>query len=195
MKTFTITYDYLCPFARIANETLVDALESGAEYAVTFSPFSLTQNSRSATEPSVWDGPDSIDGARGVRALVWSMAIRDAFPSAFLDFHRAVFVARHDAGLDIDDEAVLSSIVSNVGVDTGAVAGIVDSGVPLAVVRREHQALVEDHGVFGVPTFVAGGEAVFVRFMERNRREDLARVIDMLDWSNLNEFKRTKVPR
>ena len=29
MKTFTVAYDYLCPFARIANESLVDAIAAG----------------------------------------------------------------------------------------------------------------------------------------------------------------------
>jgi hypothetical protein len=36
---------------------------------------------------------------------------------------------------------------------------------------------------------------VFVRFMERHRRDDLERVVDMLGWANLNEFKRTRIPR
>ena len=64
-----------------------------------------------------------------------------------------------------------------------------------AKIEREHTRLVEDHAVFGVPTFIAGGEAVFVRFMERHRPDDVARVIDMIGWSNLNEFKRTTIPR
>ena len=50
-------------------------------------------------------------------------------------------------------------------------------------------------GVFGVPTFVADGVATFVRFMERGRVEDLLRVLDLLDWDGLNEFKRTRIPR
>ncbi len=49
--------------------------------------------------------------------------------------------------------------------------------------------------MFGVPTFITDDEAVFVRFMERHKLEDLDAVIDMLGWSNVNEFKRTTVPR
>ena len=65
----------------------------------------------------------------------------------------------------------------------------------MKVLRGEHTRLVEDPAVFGVPTFIAGDEAVFVRLMNRNRPDDLARVIDMVGWSTLNEFKRTAVPR
>ena len=56
-------------------------------------------------------------------------------------------------------------------------------------------AAEEDHDVFGVPTFISGGDAVFVRFMERHNRTDLYRVLDMLSWTNLNEFKRTTIDR
>ena len=42
---------------------------------------------------------------------------------------------------------------------------------------------------------VEGDEAVFIRFMERGRVDDLERSLDLLDWTRLNEFKRTKLPR
>jgi hypothetical protein len=31
--------------------------------------------------------------------------------------------------------------------------------------------------------------------MERGRVDDLERVLDLLPWSRLNEFKRTRIPR
>jgi len=40
---FALTYDYLCPFARNANEHVVTGLRSGAPWDVTIIPFSLTQ--------------------------------------------------------------------------------------------------------------------------------------------------------
>ncbi len=46
-----------------------------------------------------------------------------------------------------------------------------------------------------MPTFVEGDEAVFIRFMERGDVADLDRALDLLQWSDLNEFKRTRVPR
>ena len=49
--------------------------------------------------------------------------------------------------------------------------------------------------MFGVPTFVFGEEAAFVRFMQRGRVDDLERMLDLLEWDRLNEFKRTRIPR
>jgi predicted DsbA family dithiol-disulfide isomerase len=192
---FTITYDYLCPFARIANVTLVDMLGEGTEWDVTFAPFSLAQNHRVESEPAVWDEGEPMGAGRGVRALNWSLAVRDGHPQQFPLFHRAVFEARHGAGADIDDGGVLRSIAEDVGLDADAVAEAVATGIPMKTLRDEHRALVEDHAVFGVPTFISREEAVFVRFMDLDARDDLERVVAMIDWTNLNEFKRTRIPR
>ena len=52
------------------------------------------------------------------------------------------------------------------GVDVDAVWAEVDSGRPLATVEKEHTAFVESHNVWGVPTFIVGDAAVFVRLLE-----------------------------
>ena len=49
--------------------------------------------------------------------------------------------------------------------------------------------------MFGVPTFIEGEEAVFIRFMERGRVDDLEHALELLQWSRLNEFKRTRIAR
>ena len=193
--SFTVTYDYLCPFARIANEILVTDLEGGADYAVTFAPFSLHQNSLPDGSRTVWDSDPGSPTGSGVLALTWSLAVRDAMPEHFLAFHGAVFSARHDEGADLNDPDVLGAIASGVGLDVDAIENMIDSGLPMKVLRDEHTRLAEEYAVFGVPTFIAGGEAVFVRLMERHRPDDLRRVIEMLAWSNLNEFKRTRIDR
>ncbi len=38
-------------------------------------------------------------------------------------------------------------------------------------------------------------DAVFVRLMERHVVSDVDKVLDMLDWARLNEFRRTRIPR
>ncbi len=195
MKTFTVTYDYLCPFARIASESLVDAVTAGAPYEVTFKPFSLAQNHLDDDAVAVWDRGPSDEQGRGVLALLWSLAIRDGFSESFLEFHKSLFNAKHDDLVDIGDEVVLRDIATTVGLDADAVAAAVETGVPAKTLAAEHTALVEDLGVFGVPTFIAGEEAVFVRFMERHKLDDLDKVIDMISWTNVNEFKRSRIPR
>lgn len=195
MKTFTVTYDYLCPFARIANESLVDAVQAGAQYDVTFKPFSLSQNHLDVEDVAVWDRSATDEQGRGVPALLWSLAVRDAYPEAFLAFHKALFNAKHDDLIDLADVDALRSVATSVGLDADAIEAVVESGVPAKTLQAEHTALVEDLGVFGVPTFIAGDEAVFVRFMERHKLDDLDRVIEMISWTNVNEFKRSRIPR
>jgi 2-hydroxychromene-2-carboxylate isomerase len=128
-------------------------------------------------------------------ALQYGIAVRDAFPDHFADAHLALFAARHDLGLKIADESVLRDAIEGVGLDADAVGEEVHSGRPLKTLAAEHTEAVERWDVFGVPTFIEGDEAVFVRFMERGRVDDLERMLDLLQWPRLNEFKRTRIPR
>jgi hypothetical protein len=193
--SFAITYDYLCPFARNANEAVVDALEAGTDWDVAFKPFSLQQSHNGDKEMPVWNHALDADMGSGVRALLWSIAVREDFPDSFLAFHMALFAARHEDALDIGDEHVLRNVANAVGLDGTAVAGVVATGMPQERLKDEHSSLITDVEVFGVPTFIAGGEAVFVRIMDRHNVADVTRVIDMLDWTNLNEFKRTRISK
>ena len=77
----------------------------------------------------------------------------------------------------------------------------IDSGRAIEVVQAEHEEAARDHRVWGVPTFVAGGAASFVRLMDRpagdgaHARRTVERVLDLLTWPELNEFKHTSIPR
>jgi 2-hydroxychromene-2-carboxylate isomerase len=130
-----------------------------------------------------------------VLALLYGIAVRDVFPEHFLDAHLALFAARHDQGLKLDDEGVLRDAVASAGLDVDAVAEEVWSGRPLKTLAEHHLEAVERWAVFGVPTYLVGEEAVFIRFMERGRADDLDRAIDLIEWTRLNEFKRTRIPR
>lgn len=192
---FAVTFDYLCPFARNVNESIVEGLMSGAAWDVRFLPFSLAQTKVEDGEADVWDRPSESTGTRGVLALQWGLAVRDGWPERFHAFHMALFGARHDRGADIGDGAVLAEAAGAGGLDPAAIAAEVDSGRPLGTLQREHQELVSGWDVFGVPTLVVGDEAVFVRAMERHRPDEIDRIFDLIAWTNLNEFKRTRIPR
>ena len=189
---FAITFDYLCPFARNANEGVVVGLREGRAWDVGFQAFSLSQVHLSEGDTPVWERDDLPSG---VLALAWGLAIRDEFPGSFIDAHGALFAARHEQGLDINDEDVIRKVVESVGLDADDVAAVVDTGRPLEALAADHTAGVEQHAVFGVPTFIAGDEAVFVRLMTRWDVEAVDRVLDQLSWTALNEFKRTRIPR
>ncbi|HSO55111.1 MAG TPA: DsbA family protein, partial [Actinomycetes bacterium] len=137
----------------------------------------------------------------GVRALQWGLAVRDELPERFPAVHLALFAARHDQGLDLNDPEVLATAVASAGVDPGEVEKLVAGGRPAAALADDHTWAVDTSRVFGVPTFVTEHRAVFVRLMDRPAspgaaRSTLERVLAMVeDWPDLNEFKATAIPR
>jgi predicted DsbA family dithiol-disulfide isomerase len=193
-REIAVTFDYRCPFARVGHDTVVHAIQEGALSDVTwrFVPFSLDQIHAEEGSPPVWEREPDAWGT-GVLSLLYGIAVRDEFPDQFLDAHVALFNARHEHGLQLEDEEVLRNAVSSAGLDADAVATVAWGGQPLKTLAAEHTEAVERWAVFGVPTYIEGEEAVFVRTMERRRIDDLERVVDMLGWTNLNEFKRTRI--
>jgi hypothetical protein len=199
-RTFGITFDYLCPFARNANEHVTAALRDGAEWDVDFVPYSLAQGHVEEGEPDVWDRDDRHT-VSGILALQVGLTVRDEYPEAFLDVHDALFAARHDHGHDIKDPAVLHEVLGGAGLDADTVLQQARDGQAPKTLQSEHEAAVADHAVWGVPTFLAGGRAVFVRVMDRPEgdgslgRQRIERVLDLVEGEPaLHEFKQTDLP-
>jgi hypothetical protein len=195
MVDFSVTWDYRCPFARNAHEHVLTGLRAGAGWQVDFVPFSLAQVHVEEGEPDVWDRPEADSG---LLALQVAVVVRDRLPDRFLDVHDALFALRHDHGGHLREEAALRGVLQDQEVDPDSVFEEIAGGGPLDVVRKEHEAAARDHGVWGVPTFVVGDRAAFVRLMDRPRGDaDLAigsisRVVDMVGgWPELNELKHT----
>src|SRR4051794_4898854 len=192
-RTFSVTFDYRCPFARIAHEHVLEGLAGGADWDVKFVPFSL-----SAAKDPTWDREHDS----GLLALELAVAVRETQPERFPAAHHALFSYRHDRGGNLRSLDDLLAVVEEAGVDVSPVVAEINGGVPLKIVRQEHEAVDAEHGVWGVPTFIAGGEAVFVRLMERPQDARVRgaaavdRIIDMLTgWPELNEFKHPRLPR
>jgi protein-disulfide isomerase-like protein with CxxC motif len=191
---FAVSFDYRCPFARNGHESVVAGLRAGRDWDVNFLPFSLDQVHVEDGEVAVWDR-DPADWGTGVSALLWGIAVRDEFPDNFLDWHLAAFKARHEDGAKIAKSDVLAEIATSVGLDPAGVGAEVASGRPLKTLAQAHTDAVKNHAIFGVPTFVVGDQAAFVRLMDRGKPDDIDRVLDLLEWTDLNEFKHTSVPR
>jgi hypothetical protein len=197
-RAFAVTWDYRCPFARNAHEHVIEALRAGAPWEVTFAPFSLGQVHVGEGEPDIWDRPGDDSGLLALQAGV---IVRDQFPERFLDAHEALVALRHDRGGELRDEAAVRATLAAVGVDATVVLEAVASGKALEIVRREHEQMVAEHQVWGVPTFVADGQAGFVRLMDRpagagaHATRTIERLLDLLTWTDLNELKRPTIPR
>ena len=196
---FTVTFDYRCPFARTAAEHLVVAMQAGAAYQASFAPFSLDQPHVEPGGLDAWADPARIPSQTGLLA---GLAVRDTQPEHFLAVHLALFTARHERQLDLKDPQAVARVIDAAGGDGQAALAEVAAGGPLATLAEEHQRLVKDHDVFGVPTFVVGEDAAFVRLMERPGGDaaiataTIDRILDTITgWPSLNELKHTRIAR
>jgi len=197
--TFSLTWDYRCPFARNLHDQVVAGLLDGADWDVTFVPFSLGQVHVEEGSPDVWDRPEQDSGLLALRAGV---VVRDHHPDRFLVAHRALFDARHVEGRRIDDPSVVHDALTRAGVDGDAVLAEIAGGEPLDTVRKEHEAAARDLQVWGVPTVIVGDAAAFIRIMHdaegdaATSRRTVERLVDMVGgWPELNELKHTSLRR
>lgn len=198
MLSFAVTWDYRCPFARNAHEHVVAGLLGGADWDVRFVPFSLSQAHVEDGEVDIWDEPERDSG---LLALQVGTLVRDWFPDKFPGIHTDLFAIRHDEGKSLRDEALLREVLVRHRVDPDAVFDEIASGKYLSVIKAEHREAVEQHQVWGVPTFIVGDQSAFVRLMHRPAGDaavgtaTVERVVGLLGWPDLNEFKHTSIPR
>jgi len=90
---------------------------------------------------------------------------------AFRRYHDTVFERFWLRALDIEDMAVISSVLTEAGADGAAFAKFADAGrAEVAAISRAAEGL----GVFGVPSFVIGGELYWGREHLSDIREMLA---------------------
>jgi len=197
VRTFQLSYDYRCPFAKNIHLHVVTALRAGADFDVTFVPWTMSQGYKADGAPDVWDDP-ARDGEH--LALAASTSVRDEQPGAFLDVHEALFRARHERGLRLVTREEIIQALAGVSVDLAQVFTDVDSRRPHKVIGESFRDF-ERYEAFGVPTFVLGDDATFVRYMNppEGRPESSIAVIESLltlmsEQGALNEFKHTRVP-
>lgn len=195
MTSFQLSYDYRCPFAKNIHLHVIAALRAGADFEVTFVPWTMSQGYRASGAPDVWDDPDRDPEHL---ALAVSTSVRDLQPEHFLDVHEALFRARHERAIRLVTEDEIRQALEGTAVDLESVFDDVAS-------RRPHKQIGESfreferYEAFGVPTFVVAGDATFVRYM--NPPSDgfsstaliESLVTLMSENSALNEFKHTKV--
>jgi len=198
MSTFELSYDYRCPFAKNIHLHVVKALQAGADFDVTFVPWTMSQGHKAPGAPDVWKD-ESRDEEH--LALCVSISIRDNQPELFLAAHDALYRARHERAIRLVSWQEIEEVLSPLGVDLDAVKADVAS-------RRPHEVLGESFArmakveAFGVPTFVVNEDATFVRYMDppTEDAESSVKIISTLvslmeNNIAINEFKHTKVSR
>ncbi|HET6792834.1 MAG TPA: DsbA family protein [Acidimicrobiales bacterium] len=196
---FAVNWDYRCPFARNAHEHVLAGLDAGADWQVDFVPFSLSQVHVAEGEPDVWDNPAK---ARDLIALQAGIVVRDQQPDLFRTVHGALFRARHDNGRDLRDRDVVAEVIAEAGADAAPVLAAIDDGWPAEALRKAHESSVAEQSVWGVPTFIVGDRAAFVRLMTRPESDGrpsvglIERVVEAVGgWTEVNELKHTTLGR
>jgi hypothetical protein len=196
VPAFQLSYDYRCPFAKNIHLHVVSALRAGADFDVTFVPWTMSQGYRVDGAPDVWDDP-----ARDPEhlALAVSTSIRDLMPERFLDTHEALFRARHERAIRLVTEPEITEALDGLQLDLKPIFEDVASRRPHKVMGESFREF-ERYEAFGVPTFVVDGDATFVRYMNPPTDDPTASIavieslIDLMsNQSALNEFKHTKV--
>jgi hypothetical protein len=198
-RSFSVTWDYRCPFARNAHEHLLAGLAAGADWDVRFLVFSLEQAHVQEGGTPVWDEPERHPG---LTANLAGVVVRDQHPELFPAVHLALFTARHDQALDLRERDILSKVLDDAGANGAQVLSEIDAGWPLDVLKAEHTEAVDERQVFGVPTFISDDNSVFVRLMNRPAGDGalgmatIERLLDLMaGWPELNEFKHTSLSR
>ncbi|HEX6597609.1 MAG TPA: hypothetical protein VF045_11770, partial [Acidimicrobiales bacterium] len=80
-RSFAVTWDYRCPFARNFHEHVLAGLAAGADWDVSFVPFSLDQVHVEEGDLDAWDNPNVC---RSLLAGQVGVAVRDHWPEHFL---------------------------------------------------------------------------------------------------------------
>ena len=197
MTSFQLSFDYRCPFAKNLHLHLVTALRAGADFDVTFVPWTLSQSHRIEGAEDVWNDP-AFDAA--LLPLAVGVSVRDRQPDFFLAAHEALFRARHERAIRLVNFDEIESVLAPLGVDVASVQADVAT-------RRPHEVIAQNYldfsrfEAFGVPTFVVGNDATFVRYMTAPSDDAQAsvRIIQSLVSlitlePGLNEFKHTRIP-
>ena len=198
MPSFDLSFDYRCPFAKNIHLHVITALRAGADFDVTFVPWSLSQGSRSEGAPDVWNDP--VYDA-DLLSLAAAISVRDQQRAYFLDAHEALFRARHDRSIRLVTLDEISNVLAPLGVDMARVAADVASRRPHDVIAASHKEF-ERFEAFGVPTFVVDNDATFVRYMSEPG-DDPAVSVELINTllsmmtnrRDLNEFKHTQLPQ
>jgi hypothetical protein len=123
---------------------------------ITWKSFVLDQiNSKKGSDWKLWEQDGAYEASRSLLSLHAGESAKLQGRDAFERFHVALLVARHGGRrLSLTDRDALVGVAREVGLDVPRFeAGLDDRGL-LENIARDHKEAVEQHGVFGTPTFL-----------------------------------------
>ena len=166
---------------------------------VDWQPFMLAQvNSKEGPEWKAWEQKDDST-ALGLLALRAGEAARRQGGQAFEDFQLTLLRARHEDRKDLSDPDVIMEAAQASGLDMARFREDLADKSILNVLGESHTRAVEEHGVFGVPTFVfPNGTSTFLKLYPPPPEEavEMFEAISgvMGKWAYVGEMKRPQPP-
>ena len=168
---------------------------------VNWKSFSLEQvNGTNGPEWKVWDQPDTYE-SRSLTSLKAGKAAKLQGSKLFEKFHLELLTARHGKTprISLSDSHSILKIAGKIGFDMKKFETDMNDRSLLETIARDHIEAVEQHGVFGTPTFVFknGLSAYLKSFIppEEDSLEFLDHFMGIVaDRSYVGEIKRPQPP-
>jgi hypothetical protein len=174
---------------------------TGTKVEVDWQPFALAQiNSDKDAELKTWEQPGVLDGTdKTFLAHMSGLAAKRQGKEAFESFFITLLKARHEGKKDLTDPEVMREAAVAAGLDVARF--LEDQADPdlLRELGESHTTAVEEHGVFGVPTYVfPGGNAAFLKMFIPSE-EQSAEIFDSMSkvigqFEHVGEMKRPQPP-
>jgi hypothetical protein len=174
---------------------------TGTKVEVDWQPFALAQiNSDKDAELKTWEQPGVLDGTdKTFLAHMSGLAAKRQGKEAFESFFITLLKARHEGKKDLTDPEVMREAAVAAGLDVARF--LEDQADPdlLREIGESHTTAVEEHGVFGVPTYVfPGGNAAFLKMFIPSE-EQSAEIFDSMSkvigqFEHVGEMKRPQPP-
>ena len=136
----------------------------GDDLQVDWKPFLLAQiNKKEGPDWKAWEQAEGSSDL-GLLAMRAGEAAKRQGYKAFEAFQLILLKARHEQRKDLSDSSVIMDAVKMGGLDVERFQqDLADEGI-LQELGESHTRAVEEHGVFGVPTFVArNGASAFLK--------------------------------
>ena len=168
---------------------------SGQEPNVDWQPFALDQaNSKEGPDWKAWEQPGAL------LALRAGEAARRQGRESFNAFFMAMLKARHEDRRNLEEEETVLDAATAAGLDLARFREDLADKQLYEDIARSHTKAVEEHGAFGVPTFVfPNGSSTFLKSYAPPTNEEAVEMYDSLwkvmeNWKYVGEMKRPQPP-
>ena len=171
----------------------------GDNLDIEWKPFYLAQaNSKEGPEWKAWEQKED-SATLGLQSFVAAEAANRQGANALETFMLAMLRARHEDRKDLSDREVIVEAAQTAGLDMARFREDMADPTILPETGKSHIEAVEEHGVFGVPTFIfPNGASAFIKAYVPPDDEAVEMFEDLTDvmgkWKFIGEMKRPQPP-